>query len=176
MSWMDSFDSAALRRDTERALRLPVGLASPLWLAFGAAASAGVAWWWMSRMGRPFNIEAKMAKPRLAAEPVNEPVAQAVVADTVAVAAVAAETAAETVAEVLTAETEAVTAALADDLTTLKGVGPKLAAALKDLGVTAYAQIAAWTAEDLAKMDAALNLRGRAVRDDWVGQAKTLTL
>lgn len=166
MSWMDSFDSAAVRRETERALRVPVGLASPLWLAFGAAASAGVAWWWMSRMSRPFNFEAKMAAPRLAAEHVVE----AVVAETVALEAVVAKTA----AEVLTAETSAATTSLADDLTALKGVGPKLAAALEDMGVKAFAQIAAWTVEDLAEIDAALNLRGRAVRDDWVGQAKSL--
>lgn len=170
MSWMDSLDSAALRRDTERALRLPVGLASPLWLAFGAAASAGVAWWWLSRMGRPFNLEAKMASARLSHEADAAPVIESVVVETVAAEAIVAEA----VADVVVAEAKAVTSALADDLTTLKGVGPKLAAALKDLGVTAFAQIAAWTPEDLARMDAALNLRGRAVRDDWVGQAKGL--
>jgi predicted flap endonuclease-1-like 5' DNA nuclease len=59
-----------------------------------------------------------------------------------------------------------------DDLTRLVGIGPKLAAALAERGVTAFAQIAAWTEAELAEIDAALNLRGRAVRDDWVGQAK----
>ena len=59
-----------------------------------------------------------------------------------------------------------------EDLTRLMGIGPKLAAALAERGVTRYAQIAAWTADDLAKFDKALDLKGRAVRDAWVAQAK----
>jgi predicted flap endonuclease-1-like 5' DNA nuclease len=155
MTWMDNFDTAALRRETERAMRLPVGLASPLWLAFGAAASASVAWWWMSRLSRPFNIEAKMAH--------EAPYPQANIAEAMTAPVEAA-------AELLDAETELVLAE--DDLTQLAGVGPKLAAALATRGVTRFAQVAAWTAEDLATMDAALNLRGRGHRNDWIGQAK----
>ena len=60
------------------------------------------------------------------------------------------------------------------DLTRLVGVGPKLAAALAERGVTRFAQIAAWTADDLAGIDKALDLKGRAVRDAWVAQAKRL--
>jgi len=59
-----------------------------------------------------------------------------------------------------------------EDLTRLMGIGPKLAAALAERGVTRYAQIAAWTANDLAELDKALDLKGRAVRDAWVAQAK----
>ena len=62
----------------------------------------------------------------------------------------------------------------ADDLTKLVGIGPKLAASLGELGVTSFAQIAAWTADDLAKFDAALSLKGRAARDAWVAQARRL--
>jgi len=63
----------------------------------------------------------------------------------------------------------------ADDLLRLKGVGPKLKALLIDLGVTRYAQIAAWTDSDLATIDAQLgNFKGRPVRDHWVDQAKYL--
>ena len=61
-----------------------------------------------------------------------------------------------------------------DDLTQLVGVGPKLAAALAERGVTRFAQLAAWTTDDLAAIDLALNLRGRAHRDNWIAQAKTL--
>jgi predicted flap endonuclease-1-like 5' DNA nuclease len=64
--------------------------------------------------------------------------------------------------------------AVADDLTRMTGIGPKLSAALAELGVTSFAQIAAWTADDLAKMDAELSLKGRAVREAWVSQAKRL--
>jgi predicted flap endonuclease-1-like 5' DNA nuclease len=62
--------------------------------------------------------------------------------------------------------------AAADDLTRLVGVGPKLAASLVDMGVTSFAQIAAWNADDLARFDTALSLKGRAVRDAWVDQAR----
>ena len=62
-----------------------------------------------------------------------------------------------------------------EDLTRLMGIGPKLAAALAERGVTRYAQIAAWTADDLAKFDKVLDLKGRAVRDAWVAQAKRFT-
>ena len=63
-------------------------------------------------------------------------------------------------------------APVADELTRIVGIGPKLAAALEREGVTTFAQIAAWRAADLAKFDKALDLKGRAVRDAWVAQAK----
>lgn len=71
----------------------------------------------------------------------------------------------------------AVTAApeQADDLLRLKGVGPKLKALLIELGVTRYAEIAAWSESDIAAIDARLgNFKGRPVRDQWVDQAKYL--
>lgn len=61
-----------------------------------------------------------------------------------------------------------------DDLTRLVGIGPKLAVALAERGVTSFAQIAAWSAQDLAELDEALSLKGRAVRDAWVAQAKRI--
>ena len=61
-----------------------------------------------------------------------------------------------------------------DDLTRIKGLGPKAAAALAEGGVTSFAQIAAWSEADIASWDAKINGRGRITRDDWVGQAKTL--
>lgn len=63
----------------------------------------------------------------------------------------------------------------ADNLLQLKGVGPKLAALLTELGVTRFAQIAEWTDTDLAAIDARLgNFKGRPVRDHWIDQAKYL--
>lgn len=70
------------------------------------------------------------------------------------------------------AETVETAEAIADDLTRLVGVGPKLAVSLADLGVTSFSQIAAWTPEDLASIDQLLNLKGRADRDAWIAQAK----
>lgn len=62
-----------------------------------------------------------------------------------------------------------------DDLLQLKGVGPKLNTLLIELGVTRFAQIAAWTDTDLATIDAKLGaFKGRPVRDHWIDQAKYL--
>ena len=59
MSWMTEFaDPAAVRERTLKSFTLPMGLANPLWLAFGAAASAGAAWWLMTRWASPMNVEA----------------------------------------------------------------------------------------------------------------------
>ncbi len=65
-------------------------------------------------------------------------------------------------------------AGTADDLKQLKGVGPALEKKLHDNGVTTFAQIAAWTAEDIADMDDKLSFKGRIERDGWVDQAKLL--
>lgn len=62
----------------------------------------------------------------------------------------------------------------ADDLKQLKGVGPALEKKLHDNGVTTFAQIAAWNAEDIADMDDKLSFKGRIGRDGWVEQAKLL--
>jgi predicted flap endonuclease-1-like 5' DNA nuclease len=64
----------------------------------------------------------------------------------------------------------------ADDLGRLKGVGPKLVAALNAMGVTRYAQIAAWSEADVARVDSALPpaFQGRIARDNWIVQARFL--
>ena len=61
------------------------------------------------------------------------------------------------------------------DLTQLTGVGPVLAEKLHTAGVTSLSQIAGWTEDDIARIDEALGVKARIERDDWVGQAKTLT-
>lgn len=62
-----------------------------------------------------------------------------------------------------------------DDLTRIKGLGPKISTALRALGVTRYAQIAGWTEEDVARIDAQLGaFAGRATRDNWIEQARLL--
>ncbi|WBQ13377.1 hypothetical protein L2D00_01515 [Hyphomonadaceae bacterium BL14] len=65
-------------------------------------------------------------------------------------------------------------AASGDDLTAIKGLGPKAAEKLQAMGVTRYAEIAAWSEADMARFDEALNARGRVMRDDWVAQASAL--
>ena len=63
----------------------------------------------------------------------------------------------------------------ADDLSRIKGVGPKLKAQLNELGVTSFAQIAAWDDADVARIDGQLGrFQGRIERDDWRQQARLL--
>lgn len=72
------------------------------------------------------------------------------------------------------AEAETISSApqAADDLGRIKGVGPKLQALLNTLGVTSFSQIAAWTDEDIDRIDAQLGrFEGRIRRDSWVEQA-----
>ena len=60
----------------------------------------------------------------------------------------------------------------ADDLKTIKGVGPKLEERLNALGVYHYSQIAAWSPDEAEWVDRELDLRGRIARDGWVDQAR----
>lgn len=62
----------------------------------------------------------------------------------------------------------------ADDLKQLSGVGPALEKKLNEAGVTTFAQIAAWTEEDIAAMDEKLSFKGRIEREGWVDQAKDI--
>ena len=64
---------------------------------------------------------------------------------------------------------------LADDLSRIKGLGPKLQKLLPTLGLSTYAQIAALTEADLADLDTKLGaFAGRPAKDNWVEQAKYL--
>lgn len=184
-----------LSPDAERVLHFPLGVVSPLWWTFGTAAATGAAWWWMTRwtqvsslsaMLEPTNLEALMAPQVEAAEAVVEaaeeiveiaaaPVASAfepveeVTLEALEQGDLAVETGAPPPVVLEAAETGA---ELTDDLTRLVGVGPKLAEALVARGVRTFAEIAAWTEEDLEAVDRDLDLKGRAVRDAWVAQAK----
>ena len=64
--------------------------------------------------------------------------------------------------------------AAGDDLTKISGVGPVIVKKLHALDVTTFAQIAAWTPEDVAAMDEKLNFKGRIDRDEWLKQAAEL--
>lgn len=62
-----------------------------------------------------------------------------------------------------------------DDLSRIKGLGPKLQARLKELGVFHYRQIADWTPDQLALVDSELGqFQGRPARDQWQSQARLL--
>ncbi len=63
-----------------------------------------------------------------------------------------------------------------DDLTRIRGVGPKLQETLRENGIWHLDQIADWGPAEVAWMDANLaGFPGRVSRDDWVAQARVLT-
>jgi NADH-quinone oxidoreductase subunit E len=62
----------------------------------------------------------------------------------------------------------------ADNLKLITGVGPVLERRLNELGISRWSQIAAFTPEDIAKVEEALSIKGRASRDNWLAQAEVL--
>ncbi|MEL6860104.1 MAG: hypothetical protein AAFO74_17105 [Pseudomonadota bacterium] len=65
----------------------------------------------------------------------------------------------------------------ADNLEKIRGIGPMLRQLLNDTGVFYYWQIAEWTDEDVASVDALLpGYQGRITRDRWVEQAQELAV
>jgi predicted flap endonuclease-1-like 5' DNA nuclease len=62
-----------------------------------------------------------------------------------------------------------------DDLTLIRGIGPKIAAILHDLGVTTFHQIATFSDEDVTRIGSRLPVYGGRITDDaWIEQARTL--
>ncbi len=105
------------------------------------------------------DILTKGAKPDKAAEPAKEKAPQK-----------AAKKEAEAAPEALFAAPEGA----GDDLKKISGVGPVLEKKLNALGITTFAQVAAFSKEDIDRVDDALSFKGRIERDNWLEQAKTL--
>jgi len=62
-----------------------------------------------------------------------------------------------------------------DDLTAIRGIGPKIQAILHDLGITTFRDIARFDDQDVERVGAALPVYGRRILDDdWIGQAREL--
>ena len=59
-----------------------------------------------------------------------------------------------------------------DDLELIKGIGPVNARRLHELGIWHFAQIAAWTPENVAWVGSFLAFPGRIEREHWVAQAE----
>lgn len=72
------------------------------------------------------------------------------------------------------AATTKAAAGKASNLRRLIGIGPANERLLNGLGVTTYAQIAAWTAADVKRIEETLNFDGRIERERWIEQAKLL--
>ena len=152
------------------------------WLAFAPALAIGllVAWW---LFGRASTAPRRDYKPDVLDEgTAPAPRNQALIdAPSAALSARLADTGPDIFAgigELLAAAAAREVQAAAgdgDDLSRIKGVGPKLVALLGSLGVTRFAQIAAWSEADIAEVDAKLGtFAGRIGRDSWVEQCKLL--
>lgn len=61
-----------------------------------------------------------------------------------------------------------------DDLKRISGVGPVLEKKLNALGIYTFEQVSNFTADDIERVDAVLNFKGRIERDEWVAQAGKL--
>ena len=145
--------------------------------------------WWIWGRAQAVDTdtgEAEYTDAEPAADPVVAPVAAAPtpaapVGAMGAAAAAAATPAASPVKPLKVSEVEdgkpKIRAAVgeADDLTRIKGIGPKLNDLCLSLGVKRFDQIADWNAEEVAEVDGYLkNFKGRIARDQWVAQAKLL--
>ena len=108
------------------------------------------------------------AKPKKAAKKAADKPAKA------EVAAAAPATAAAAAPVALAAVGGAAAAIDDSNLSLISGVGPTIEKKLRAAGITGWSQIAAWTEEDIARVDEELALRGRAKREEWVEQAKEL--
>jgi amino acid transporter/predicted flap endonuclease-1-like 5' DNA nuclease len=63
---------------------------------------------------------------------------------------------------------------VADDISMIGGIGPKITKMLAKEGVTSLSDIAKMPAAALAKLDEKLDFRGRSAREEWIDQAKEL--
>jgi predicted flap endonuclease-1-like 5' DNA nuclease len=62
-----------------------------------------------------------------------------------------------------------------DDLTAIAGLGPAIAKKLRQEGIVSYAQLAALSQGEIARLEKdVIKSSGRFKRDDWVGQARLL--
>ena len=61
-----------------------------------------------------------------------------------------------------------------DDISLIGGIGPKIHKALTEMGITTFAQVAAWTPADVERVEADIKQKGRVAREEWIEQAKEL--
>jgi len=122
---------------------------------------------WLGTSGK-----SKPAKAKSAAKPVT---AKPAAKKAVKIEAVAADVVAEDGVGKKPKTRKAPRKAGADDLKSIKGVGPKLEAMLNEMGFYHFDQVASWGAEEVSWVDQNLTgFKGRVSRDDWVAQAKLL--
>jgi NADH-quinone oxidoreductase subunit E len=139
-----------------------------LYLGFGGSDNVSVP---AKPAAKPAAAPKAEAAPAVAPEPAPEPAPAAAVAP-------AEPAASEPVAEGEGSRPAALDAprdGKADDLKQIKGIGPKLEKLCNSMGFWHFDQIANWTPQEVAWVDANLEgFKGRVSRDNWIDQAKTL--
>ena len=63
-----------------------------------------------------------------------------------------------------------------DDLKRIKGIGAVIEDTLHDLGIYQFRQISDWSNDNTAWVENFLSFPGRIAREDWIEQAKTLSV
>ncbi|NBB68906.1 MAG: hypothetical protein GVY33_01075 [Alphaproteobacteria bacterium] len=61
-----------------------------------------------------------------------------------------------------------------DDLTQIRGIGPKFAQTLKEHGIRSYQKLASLTPKEIEELEEKLGFSGRFERENWVEQARAL--
>ena len=62
-----------------------------------------------------------------------------------------------------------------DDLKRIRGIGVLIEKRLNSVGIVSYGQIADWTTEEIDRVSASLDFKGRIERENWVEQARILS-
>lgn len=119
-------------------------------------------------------VEAAVPEAAVPEAVAPEPVVEAVAPEAAAPGPAAEETSPEPVAEAETMVLFSTPQGEPDDLKKISGVGPVLEKKLHALGITKFSQVAAFTPEDIARVDDALSFKGRIERDNWLEQASKL--
>jgi predicted flap endonuclease-1-like 5' DNA nuclease len=115
------------------------------------------------------------ATPEPPLPPADELPAQPPMADERVAAAASLDASPATVAEPPAAQGAPDPSPAGGPVTQLKGLGPKVAARLAELGITTVGQLAGLDADQAAALDARMGpFGGRLARDRWIDQARFL--
>lgn len=85
-----------------------------------------------------------------------------------------AATAAAAAAAASAGSAKVVRSAEIDDLKRIRGIGVLIEKRLNQIGVVNYGQVAEWTTDDIDRVSATLDFKGRIERENWVEQARIL--
>ena len=150
-----------------------------IWFLLAAVIGLATAWWIWGRLpdvdvdgDADGDVEPTRTTFTPGPEPAPEPVAP--VAAAAGAGAVAASSNDDDVQKEEGKPRIAAAVGAPDDLTRIKGIGPKLNDLCQSLGVRRFDQISKWGAADVAEVDQYLKIKGRIDRDEWVAQAKLL--